>query len=117
MTSSGPVEMVVFSFQPDICHEDRVLFDQQVEHCERQGPPMIHGWSVPLSHTKDNHCNCAVLIKWASLDEMYEVKSDEHSVFNNGFVALKKEATEGTKTVLYTELRDAQKDQLRCLMM
>lgn len=37
-----------------------------------------------------------------SLDEMYDVKSDQSSVFTNECMLLRKESSEGSKTVLYT---------------
>ena len=70
---------------------------------------------------EDTDCNasqeCVAFIKWNSLDEMYDVKRDDDSLFNNGFVPLKAEATKGSTSVLYIKLREARADRSPCLMM
>lgn len=48
---------------------------------------------------------------------MYDVKKDQSSVYNNIFTPLKVDATVGSETALYTALKAAEAEQLRCAIM
>lgn len=118
MSSHGPVEIITLSFPSTLSAQDQLLFDKQLRHCKIPGPQMVHGWTMKPGRTAlEVSRDCAVLFKWNSLDEMYDVKSNQESLFNNGFVPLRNEASEGSKTVLYTKLRDVDRDRSKCIVM
>ena len=60
---------------------------------------------------------CLVFFEWGSLDQMFEVKMNTDSLFNNCFVPLRDEAERGARTALYTKLRDGGKGTSACAVM
>ena len=58
---------------------------------------------------------CMVMLEWNSLDEMFDIKMDKDSSYNNGFVQLRNEASRMSKTVLYTKLQEWQRR--KCIVM
>ena len=79
---------------------------------------MVHGWTVgPVGHGADTARGCLVFLEWGSLDQMFEIKRDKESLFNNCFVPLRDEAERGAKTALYTQLRDGGKERSSCAVM
>ena len=79
---------------------------------------MTHGWTVgPVEHAAETARGCLVFFEWGSLDQMFEVKNDKDSLFNNCFVPLRDEAERGARTALYTKLRDGGKEKSMCAIM
>lgn len=114
--SQGAIETVTLFLPSTLSHEDLLLFDHQLDDCQHAGLRITHDWMIP--HGKrdtDIPQACVVQINWENLDEMYHVESDQNSLFNNELVPLRKEAPEGSKTVLYTELQDAVTDRPSCV--
>lgn len=118
MVSKGPIEIVTLAFPSTPSREDMRLFDSQLDHCKYAGLPLAHGWTIPHRQgDNDVPQECAVVFTWASLDDMYDVKSDEDSLFNNGFVPLRNEASEVSRTVLYAKLQDVSIGRSYCALM
>lgn len=58
-----------------------------------------------------------MFLEWGSLDQMFEVKNNIDSLYNNCFVPLRDEAETGARTALYTKLRDGGKERSACVVM
>ncbi len=79
---------------------------------------MVHGWTVgPVGHGPDTARGCLIFLEWGSLDQMFEIKRDKESLFNNCFVPLRDEAERGAKTALYTQLRSGGEERSSCAVM
>lgn len=112
------MEIVTLSFPSSISLHDQYLFNDQLQNCKPRGPSVVHGWTIKSDRrAPESSKDCAVIFKWDSLDEMYDVKQNQESLFNNGFLPLKHEASKGSKTVLYTKLRDVHMERSICVVM
>ena len=79
---------------------------------------MVHGWTVgPVGHGAGTAKGCLVFLEWGGLDQMFRVKRDGESLFNNCFVPLGCEAERGGRTALYTRLMDGGKGRSLCAVM
>ena len=79
---------------------------------------MVHGWTVgPVGHGGDTARGCLIFFEWGSLDQMFQIKRNEDSLFNNCFVPLRDEAEKGARTTLYTRLKDGGKGKSNCMIM
>ena len=79
---------------------------------------VFSGWTIPPEAVECSaSIECVIMLKWESLDEMYDVKNDEGSLYSSAFVPLKNEASEGSQTVLYTKIREARAKHAICLIM
>lgn len=119
----GPTSLITLFFSPLISHADRLLFEQQVQCFAEE---VDHGTSLSLSSgwivgnvQRDSRMlrGYIVALAWESLDEMYDVKKDHESLFNNLFVPLRDEASVGSETALYTALKDAEVERSKCVVM
>ena len=70
-----------------------------------------------MGHGADSARACLVFFDWGSLDQMFEIKRNIDSLFNNCFVPLRDEAERGAKTALYTNLRESGKERSVCVVM
>ena len=61
--------------------------------------------------------DCIVILNWRSLDQIYDVKRDGESWFNNCLVPLMNEASQGSKSALYTTLREVSTTHASCNVM
>ena len=70
-----------------------------------------------MEHREDTARGCLVFLEWGSLDQMFTVKEDQLSLFNNCFVPLRDVAERGASTALYTQLRDEGEERQACMVM
>ena len=78
----------------------------------------VHGWTVgDIANGEGAARGCVVMLMWKNLDQMFDTKNDKESLFNNSFVALRGEASEGVETKLYTRLKDVRKGKRSCAVM
>lgn len=123
LSPHGLTEIVTLFFPTSLTHEDQESFEEQLQHYTARLPhdeirSTAHGWTVgPVGRGEDTARACLVFFEWGSLDQMFEVKRNVDSLFNNCFVPLRDEAERGAKTALYTKLRDDGKGRRVCVVM
>ena len=120
--------MITLCFPTSLPEEDLLTFESQVgcftaELLSADSPhklptSMAHGWTVSeIQHEQEGLKACVVLIQWDSLDQMYNVKQDKNSLFNNLFVPLLNDALNGSTAALFTQLKDVEAEGSRCVVM
>lgn len=123
LSPHGLTEIVTLFFPTSLTHEDQESFEEQLQHYTARLPhdeirSTAHGWTVgTVGRGEDTARACLVFFEWGSLDQMFEVKRNVDSLFNNCFVSLRDEAERGAKTALYTKLRDDGKGRRVCVVM
>ena len=70
-----------------------------------------------MGHGAGTARGCLIFLEWKSLDQMFEIKRNPDSLFNNCFVPLRDEAERGARTALYTKLNDGGTERSRCVLM
>ena len=94
---------------------DHNLPEIMVDCCDQVASDCVHEWRRNQHFEVFNEC--VVFLNWKSLDQMYDVKQDKDSRYNNRFVPLINEAGRGSKSALYTALREPQLSQGSCNVM
>ena len=116
-------------FPESLPRDDLLTFESQIHNLEEEmlstnssrtpSMSMAHGWTV--SDVQHEHRQgmkaCVVLMRWGSLDHMYNVKRDTTSLFQNVLVPLLNEAENHSTAALYTQLRDSEGERSKCGIM
>ena len=123
LSPRGFTELVTLFFPTTLTHADQEFFEEQLQHYTARVPheeirSMVHGWTVgPVGHGEGTARGCLIFLEWESLDQMFEIKRNQDSLFNNCFVPLRDEAERGARTALYTKLNDGGTQRSRCVVM
>ncbi|CAF9921826.1 MAG: hypothetical protein ALECFALPRED_001888 [Alectoria fallacina] len=123
LSPHGLTELVTLFFPTALTHEDQEFFEEQLQHYTARLPhdeirSTAHGWTAgPVGRGADSARGCLIFFEWGSLDQMFEVKRNIDSLYNNCFVPLRDEAERGARAALYTKLRDAGKERSFCVVM